>query len=233
MPSSQTELAFRIALIDLDGTLVATHPTIRECLHRALQAQGRPIPADSAISAVVASGLTLPDTFLALSPGLMAGEVDECVRCYRRHYPEVDAERSILFDEVAASLARLRALGIALVVLTNKGWEAASATLERLGLADSIDHLLAARQDEPTKPDPDLFHRRLVPLLGHHPLGDYLMVGDTEIDLRFARNVGIKSCWTSYGYGDGARCRALGPDYEIASFAELVDLASTARPVPA
>lgn len=222
-----------MALIDLDGTMVATHPTIRECLHRALAAQGRPLPADHAISAVLATGLTLPDTFLALSPDLSAGQVEECVRCYRRHYPAVDAERSILFDEVAPSLARLRALGITLAIVTNKGWEAASATLERLKLADSIDLLLAAKQDEPTKPDPELFHRRVVPLLGERPLGDYLMVGDTEIDLRFARNVGIKSCWTSYGYGDAAGCRALAPDYEIASFAELVAIARASRPVPA
>jgi phosphoglycolate phosphatase len=211
--------------------MVATQPTIRECLHRALGELGRTIPADEALSAVLASGLTLPDTFLALSPGLTPGQVETCVRTYRHHYPSLDAERSVLFDSVPPSLARLRQLGIALIVLTNKGYEAAFSTLDRLGLADSIDHILAAKQDEPTKPHPDVFHRRVVPLLGRHAPADYLMIGDTEIDLRFARNVGLRSCWASYGYGDRARCRALAPDYEIVSFAGLVDIATGAPAV--
>ena len=42
-----------------------------------------------------------------------------------------------------------------------------------------------------------------------------LVVGDTETDLRFPRNVGLTSCWASYGYGYGARCRAVGFDYML------------------
>jgi phosphoglycolate phosphatase len=55
------------------------------------------------------------------------------------------------------------------------------------------------------------------------------MVGDTEADLRFARAVGIRSCWASYGYGDGDACRALAPDYEIAAFPELIEIALCGR----
>lgn len=37
--------------------------------------------------------------------------------------------------------------------------------------------------------------------------------GDTETDLRFARNVGLSSCWAIYGYGKEAQCNAVGFDY--------------------
>ena len=47
------------------------------------------------------------------------------------------------------------------------------------------------------------------------------MVGDTEIDIQFAKASGISCCWASYGYGDKARCRKLEPEYRIDSIAEL------------
>jgi len=55
------------------------------------------------------------------------------------------------------------------------------------------------------------------------------MVGDTEADLHFARDVGIRSCWASYGYGDHDGCRALAPDYEIATFPGLLEIVLLAR----
>jgi phosphoglycolate phosphatase len=48
-----------------------------------------------------------------------------------------------------------------------------------------------------------------------------LMVGDTELDILFAKKSGMSCCWVSYGYGDAQRCRALKPEHEIASIAEL------------
>jgi hypothetical protein len=51
----------------------------------------------------------------------------------------------------------------------------------------------------------------------------------TGVGLRFARAVGIRSCWASYGYGDRDGCRALAPDYEIAAFPGLIEIVSLAR----
>jgi phosphoglycolate phosphatase len=65
--------------------------------------------------------------------------------------------------------------------------------------------------------------------LAHVQVPDYIMVGDTEADLCFARDVGIMSCWASYGYGDRDGCRALAPDYEIAAFPGLIQIVSLAR----
>jgi phosphoglycolate phosphatase len=47
------------------------------------------------------------------------------------------------------------------------------------------------------------------------------MVGDTETDIQLAKNSGMACCWASYGYGEAERCRALEPEYEISSIAEL------------
>jgi phosphoglycolate phosphatase len=120
-------------------------------------------------------------------------------------------------------------MGICIVVLSNKGRVAVDASLARFGLANSVRYVLADEPGQPTKPDPDVFYRRVVGLFGTHLSSEYIMVGDTEADLRFARAVGIRSCWASYGYGDREGCQALAPDYEIAAFPDLIEIALLAR----
>jgi phosphoglycolate phosphatase len=69
---------------------------------------------------------------------------------------------------------------------------------------------------------------RVMPLFVGATASEFLMIGDTSADIAFARAVGIKSCWASYGYGDRETCRALAPDYEIASISDLIAIVSPA-----
>jgi phosphoglycolate phosphatase-like HAD superfamily hydrolase len=50
------------------------------------------------------------------------------------------------------------------------------------------------------------------------------MVGDTMADIQFAKTIGVRSCWASYGYGDLLACRQLAPGYEIRCFAALLSV---------
>ncbi len=78
----------------------------------------------------------------------------------------------------------------------------------------------AERPDTPVKPDPRLFHAIQQQIPGGR-LQRFLVVGDTETDLCFARNAGLQSCWATYGYGHGARCRAVGFDYTLDRIEDL------------
>jgi phosphoglycolate phosphatase len=51
-----------------------------------------------------------------------------------------------------------------------------------------------------------------------------LVVGDTDIDLRFALNIGAAGCWAEYGYGHHASCRALRPAYTIADISAVTSV---------
>jgi phosphoglycolate phosphatase len=221
--------AFSIALVDFDGTLVTTHFAVAECLRQTLSEAREEVPLDNEIFAVIARGVPLADAFQLLSPGLTSKQLEECVRRYRVLYPQIDIARSVLYEGVQSSLSLLQTMGICIVVLSNKGRAAVEASLARFRLAESVHYVLADEPGEPMKPDPDVFYRRVVGLFGARPGSDYIMVGDTEADLRFARDVGIRSCWASYGYGDRDGCRALAPDYEIATFPGLIEIVLLAR----
>jgi phosphoglycolate phosphatase-like HAD superfamily hydrolase len=47
------------------------------------------------------------------------------------------------------------------------------------------------------------------------------MVGDSEQDILFAKNAGLRACWCSYGYGNEDACRALAPEFILPEVSRL------------
>jgi len=218
----------QVVLLDFDGTLAATHLAVIECARRTSAQLGHGLIAEQELRETIAKGLPLPETFAAVIRGLSPAQVAACVDVYRAHYGEVDAEHSILFDEVRTTVQTMHATGLRLVVLSNKGSRAIATALQRFELDPFIHCVLAAERGLPTKPDPALFDLRVAPLFPDLPISSFLMVGDTAADLHFAKSVGIRSCWARYGYGDPIACRELAPKHEIGRFAELLSILTEA-----
>jgi phosphoglycolate phosphatase len=57
---------------------------------------------------------------------------------------------------------------------------------------------------------------------------DVLVVGDTEADLQYAKNIGAVACWARFGYGEKEECENLGPDLVVDSLEELALLIGVA-----
>jgi len=87
--------------------------------------------------------------------------------------------------------------------------------LEHLMIKDYFDVILSAEDSAYRKPDARLYSNNIAPFLLSKTPGGVLVVGDTESDLLFAKQAGLKSCWATYGYGDAEKCLALKPDFVI------------------
>lgn len=200
-------------LLDFDGTICATAPAIRFSLETAFSELCSDVPNPRRIEAAIGSGLTLLETiqFLHPSPKISREESLRLERRYREVYSSEGRQYEVLFPGAEATLEEC-ARHAKIVVLSNKGLRAIEAAIERFALGPYVSAVLAERPHTPWKPDAGLFDE----IQGKVPgvLRDRsLVVGDTEADLRFARNAGLSSCWASYGYGHNARCRAVGFDY--------------------
>ncbi|MEZ2229655.1 HAD family hydrolase [Microcoleus sp.] len=53
---------------------------------------------------------------------------------------------------------------------------------------------------------------------------EVLMVGDTAVDLLFAKNAQIDACWAAYGYGVRDECVSLEPTFVINNIEELFSI---------
>jgi putative hydrolase of the HAD superfamily len=92
--------------------------------------------------------------------------------------------------ESAATLARLRALGLRVAVVSNADGRAASL-LEAVGLAGAIDAILDSHWEGVEKPDAEIFRRALARI--DVPAERAAFVGDiVSIDVVGARNAGLR-----------------------------------------
>lgn len=100
----------------------------------------------------------------------------------------------VAFDDAAATLAELRAAGLAVGCVTNAGTAQQSAKLAATGLTDTVPLLVTLDTFGVGKPDPRVFHegaRRL----GVQP-DRVLYVGDEPmIDARGATAAGLRGVW--------------------------------------
>jgi phosphoglycolate phosphatase len=217
-----------VVLFDFDGTLAATHLAVIECVNRTSVKLGYKLVERDKISMAIAEGLSLPETLTTAIPGLTPHQVAAGVDVYRGLYAKADLEHSRLFDGVRTTIETIHEAGVRLAVLSNKGPIAIAGALQRFGLASYIAQVLAAGPGLPTKPDPALFDLRIAPAFPNVPRSAFLMVGDTAADIRFAKSLGIPSCWASYGYGDPIVCKQLAPEHEISCISELLSVISLA-----
>jgi phosphoglycolate phosphatase len=218
--------AFKAIIFDYDGTLFDTRPAIIHCILRAFEEQVRRIPARDAVMATVKTGLALQDTFLCLDENLRGDRstLNELVKTYRKLYLDEGAPFLRLFADVRKTLQQLHESGFKCLVVSNKGVAAIHRSLDESGLSAFVDLIFGEEPGLPKKPDPAIVTNHILPRYAQLRTTQILMVGDTETDIMFAKGSGLTSCWASYGYGEAERCRALGPEFEIANIGELPSL---------
>jgi phosphoglycolate phosphatase len=189
---------YRLIVFDLDGTLVDSRRDIAESANALLETCGaRPLPEETigrmvgdgaatlVARAFAAAGIERPtdalDRFLAIYDGRLL--------THTRPYPQM--------PEVLETLGARTPLA----VLTNKPLRATRSILAGLGLARHFADEAIVGGDGPfaRKPDPAGL-RHLVSRAGASPSAT-LLVGDSIVDWRAARNASTDLCLARYGFG--------------------------------
>lgn len=223
--------AFDVVIFDFDGTLFATRLAIVHCLRRAFAAHDRSVPAEREVAATVNSGLPLQQTLVDLDAALRSDRaaLSALIATYRAIYSDEAAPLLQPFPGVAAVLQRLNARGTTCVVVSNKGIAAIRRSLDENHLSPFVDLVFGDAPGLPNKPDSTILVDHIIPHYGRLPKERILSVGDTEIDIMFARGAGIASCWAAYGYGMAEQCRKLRPEHEISDIEELPAIVQSRR----
>lgn len=219
---------FDLLIFDFDGTLCDTRLAIIHCLERALAKYHRPIPPPEQTASAVSKGLSLPETLFLLEPALRANAnaVAEMVSAYRSFYRSESEPLITMVPGADIALQDMHACGAKCIVVSNKGSVAVHRSLDQFELTPFIDFVFGEEPGVPLKPDPALLTDRIAPKLPQIAKARMLMIGDTEVDIRFARAAEIACCWAAYGFGDRQNCVALAPEYLIEAIEELPEIVS-------
>lgn len=226
----------RIALFDIDGTLLTMGSAARDSFTRALtEASGRPISAQGA-SFVGKTDPQIAREILTANgvdgPGLPA-MIDETVRLYLGHFERAlpEAHQARLLPGVPALLEALAARpAIKVALLTGNVERGARLKLDHFGISPYFDFSISAfGSDHADRYQlPAVALERARRRLGDHVEGEALVIiGDSEHDVLCGRSVGARAVAVATGWTAAATLKALGPDHLFE------DLSATAAAVAA
>ena len=187
----------RIAVFDLDGTLVDSAPDIHAALNRTLSGCGLAPYSLPEVKAMIGDGTKV------LVQRALAGRGRDFDAGFHDAFVADDAIRSaeltVAFPGIAETLASLEAAGWRLAVCTNKPEEAARGLLASLGLDGRFLTIGGGDSFPVRKPDPQHLRATLA-AAGGEPK-DAVMIGDHRNDVQAAAGCGVPCIFVAWGYG--------------------------------
>jgi phosphoglycolate phosphatase len=209
----------RVLIFDLDGTLIDSKLDLALSVNAMLSEMKRAALTHETIFGYVGNGApTLVRR--ALGEGTSDEEAEIGLKYFLGYYREHMLDNTVTYPGVRdglEALARDRC-GPTMAVLTNKPVVFSKAIVEGLGLASYFKFVHGGNSFERKKPDP-MGIEILLRDFGASA-SEAMMVGDSDVDVRTARNAGIWACGVSYGLGmEGMRAHP--PDVMVDSLVEL------------
>ena len=210
----------RFCVFDLDGTTVNTLNDLCACVNLALEENGLPTKTVEEL---------LP--FIGYSTAYMCEHaIDEDKReacfpavfdAYNRHYAKHFCDHSLPYDKMPALIARLQKEGIQTALVSNKPHRFAVRMIEALYPRDSFCMVLGMLPKFTRKPDPEPLNFVL------HQVGflpeETLYIGDSEVDIAFAKNAGIPCLSVTWGFRTKEQLLAAGAETLCDTPEELLD----------
>ncbi|HKV49526.1 MAG TPA: HAD-IA family hydrolase [Candidatus Acidoferrales bacterium] len=205
----------RLLIFDLDGTLIDSRLDLVYSVNATLEHLGQvPLPHE-VIESYVGNGVAAL-VHRALGPGASEEKVADAQEFFLAYYRTHMLDNTVLYPGVREALDALGSRSMA--VLTNKPVRFSEEILKGLDAARYFRFVYGGNSFSCKKPDP-VGVQTLLRDVGIST-NEAMMVGDSAVDVRTARNAGIWSCGVSYGLGlEGMR--ADPPDLMLDTLADL------------
>lgn len=208
----------KLAVFDLDGTLVDSRLPLFRSMEVAFARMGRPLEWDRLRWVI---GLNLRESLDRLVPDLDEAGRDELLGHIRRSFTEAHANPDYvepLYEGAAELLDRLRAEGWLTAIATGKSRRGLEM-ITRMHRWAEVFHSSHCAEDGPGKPDPAMLNAAMTKL--DCAPSHTIMIGDTCHDMRMARFAGVYAQGVSWGFQTAEEVAEGQPDHIAHSFAEL------------
>jgi pyrophosphatase PpaX len=208
----------RAALFDFDGTLVDTTELIYQSMRHATgEVLGKELSREFLLANV---GQPLPRQMELID----AQRAEALLESYRLHNEEHHDALIREFPGIEESLARLRAGGVEIIVVTSKRRFSVNMALESFpGLKEVVDLFVTMEDTTEHKPNPEPLLKGLEFLDGVRP-EEAAYVGDSPFDVAAAKAVGVTSVAVSWGAFSEDTLREAEPDHLVEDIDSAVDV---------
>jgi phosphoglycolate phosphatase len=186
-----------LLIFDLDGTLVDSKLDLVHSVNAARGLMSLAPISEELVSSYVGDGVAVLMR-RALGPEATEAEVQRAIEFFLGYYREHMLDNTRLYPGVKEGLDRMLESGAKMAVLTNKPVRFSRAIVEGLGLGGHFFQIYGGNSFDQKKPDPIGIEK----LLEESGISRErtIMVGDSGVDIRTARNAQVKACGVSYGF---------------------------------
>jgi len=187
----------KLLIFDLDGTIIDSKIDLVHSVNAARAHMDlEPISADL-VATYVGSGAPVLMR-RALGPDSSEADVQRALRYFLDYYREHMLDNTYIYPGVREALDRLHDAGVQMAVLTNKPVRFSQALVHGLGLGSHFFRIYGGNSFEQKKPDPV----GILTLLEESGAAKErtIMVGDSNVDVRTARNAQVMACGVTYGF---------------------------------
>ena len=220
-------LQFATVIFDLDGTLLDTLDDLTASVNFALETWELPTRSRQEVRRFVGSGL---ERLMELSvPGGTANQCfQECADTFVSHYSQNMWTSTRPYGGIVQVLRTLKAAGVSIAVVSNK-FDWAVKELCQSYFDGHIDIAIGQSGDTPMKPSP-VGVLQALRVTGTTP-DRALYVGDSDIDIRTARNAGVESVGVTWGFGGREALEREGAAHIVDAPSEILPLLGLSKQV--
>jgi phosphoglycolate phosphatase len=186
-----------LVIFDLDGTLVDSKLDLAHAVNATRAHMGLSPLEHELIYSYVGNGAPVLMR-RAMEPDTPDAEVERALEFFLAYYREHMLDYTVLYPGVRETLQKLDNGKRRLAVLTNKPVRISVGILDGLGVGSHFFRVYGGNSFEQKKPHPIGVETLLLESGARKERT--LMVGDSAVDIRTARNAGISSCGVTYGF---------------------------------
>lgn len=214
---------YKLAVFDMDGTILDTLEDLKDSTNFALEKCGYPTRSYDEVRRFVGNGIRkLIER--AVPEGLTVEQIDRVHEVFTEHYKVHCADTTKAYDGIKPLLGKLRASGVKTAVVSNKA-DYGVQELCKEYFDGLFDYAVGEREGIRRKPAPDAVNEALR-VLGIDK-SEAVYIGDSDVDFETAKNAELPCISVLWGFRDEEFLREKGATLFVRDPAEIYDIIMT------
>lgn len=211
---------YKLAVFDMDGTILDTLEDLKDSTNFALEKCGYPTRSYDEVRRFVGNGIRkLIER--AVPEGLTVEQIDRVHEVFTEHYKVHCADTTKAYDGIKPLLEKLRASGVKTAVVSNKA-DYGVQELCKEYFDGLFDYAVGEREGIRRKPAPDAVNEALR-FLGIDK-SEAVYIGDSDVDFETAKNAELPCISVLWGFRDEEFLREKGATLFVRDPAEIYDI---------
>lgn len=208
----------KAVIFDLDGTLLDTIEDLANACNYSLSTLGYEVYKIDEYKRFIGNGRYKLIERILPEGSKKGDSFNRALALFDQYYGEHMVDMTRPYEGIIDLLDCLIEKGIKLTIVSNKPHEFTTEVVEKY-FGNSFEIVYGQREGCPVKPDPRTIFEVIDRI--EVDLQNCVYVGDSDVDIKTARNAGIKSIGVAWGFRGQGELEEAGADFIATSVKEL------------